>query len=839
MVQRRCEFHNESRTTMRKCVLLLTLVFLPWFLDAQSSDSVSVTFRLDDPHRSYVRVFVPGVFNNWGPQLSDGTITPDAPSLMSFDSLGGFWKKQVWLHVGLSYAYKFFYYNNQSGSEFTWIQDPLNFATDSSQFNNSLLNVSDPMVFEVARKADTTGFIRGVMAGIFSSSSIASINVFADSDLFSGLGSYNASTGLLNLDFGRSYDTTQLSLHISATNVQGKNGSWSRLYAPENWENEVFYQIFPRSFRDSNGDGIGDFNGIAQKLDYLQALGVTAVWLNPITRSHAYHNYFSDDFDSTDTNFGSNVDFTNLVKALHARGMKIFIDMETQYISRHHLWYLNSSMNPSSAYGPYIVYRGAGNTIPDTLSFLGYDGQWLTNMVLNLRSPGLLSYEKRMYASWVDPNGDGKFDDGVDGFRLDHFMDNLDGNGENPHMFNDFWKPLFDTLRGINPRLFFLAEQADWGIGSNELTNGNTDGVFAIPLQMDIRSFDKNTILDGITQTLAGTPAGKFQFTIIENHDMNRFASVVGSDPGKLRIGAALLLSLKGVPCLYYGQEIGMRGVGQNWDGGDSGDIPKREAFKWNRIVSSPGMALWYKNTGPWWTATSLHDSDGTSLEEQQADSASLWYYYQKLIGIRKGSIALRVGSYTTVNTTNANVLAFVRSYNADTTHQNIAVAVNLSNTAQSANLDFTSTPVQAADHQMLDMMRSQSFAPLSISNISSYPLSIPPYGVSIIDIRPPTVLSNAKNAKDALPKAYRLEQNYPNPFNPTTVIEYDLPIAGRISLKVFDLLGREIATLVVGRMEAGVHQVTFDASRLTSGVYFYKLQAGSFVASKKLVLLK
>lgn len=827
--------------------ILLTLVLLPLSLYAQSPDSVAVTFRLDDSNHSYIKAFVPGVFNNWGPQLTDGSIAPDAPSLMSFDSAGGYWQKQVWLQVGQSYTYKFFYYTNQSGSEYAWIQDPLNSEIDTSQYANSMVTIADPMVFEVARKTDTTGFVRGVLAGIFSSSPLTSINVIADSNSFSGLSSYIASTGLLNLDFGRTYDTTQLSLYIKATNTGGKIVSWDTLInvVPENWENEVFYQIFPRSFRDSNGDEIGDFNGIKQELDYLQKLGVTAVWLNPITRAHTYHNYFSDNFDSTDTSFGSNADFTNLVKALHARGMKIFIDMETQYISRYHKWYIDSYMNPASLFGPYIVYQGPGNTIPDTTSFWGYNGEWLTNMVLNLRNPELLSYMKRMYASWVDPNGDGKFDDGVDGFRLDHFMDNLDGTGENPHMYTDFWKPLFDTLRSINPRLFFLAEQADWGFGSDQFTNGNVDAVFSIPLMFDIQTLDKNTILGGISQTLTATPSGKYQFTIIENHDVNRFASVVGNDPGKLRVGAALEMSLKGVPCLYYGEEIGMRGVTGNWlSNNDGNDIPKREAFKWNAIVSSPGMALWYKNTGPWWTYSSLHDSDGTSLQEEQADSTSLWYYYQKLISIRKGSLALRVGSYTTVNTTDANVLTFLRSYDDDTTHQNVVIVINLSDTAESPILDFTSTPGLAANSKMIDLMRSQSLAPLSTSNISSYPLSIPAYGVSIINVQTPTGPSSVKNQKDAVPTHYQLEQNYPNPFNPTTTITYDVSKPSRVEVVVYDVLGRKVATLVDAQKNPEEYKVAFDGNQFASGVYFYRMNAigndgQKFESIKKLVLMK
>jgi hypothetical protein len=98
---------------------------------------------------------------------------------------------------------------------------------------------------------------------------------------------------------------------------------------------------------------------------------------------------------------------------------------------------------------------------------------------------------------------------------------------------------------------------------------------------------------------------------------------------------------------------------------------------------------------------------------------------------------------------------------------------------------------------------------------------------------------TGVESAVGQTPQSYALHQNYPNPFNPTTVINYELPVAGQINLKVYDVLGREVATLVDGRMEAGEHQVSFDASRLASGIYFYQLQAGSFVASKKLVLLK
>jgi glycosidase len=709
-------------------------------ISARAQDSVNVTFRLDDPAHAYTRAFVPAVFNNWGPQANDSTIASDAPSAMTYDSVNGYWTKQVRLLAGQSYPYKFFYYTSQPGADFEWIQDPLNSATDGSVYSNSVLDVGDPMVFEILQKRNSTGFTTGVLAEISSSAMVASITVKANADSISALSSFNGTTGILNCNFGQGFDTSQLLLSITVSTSGGGIASWGTTahISSEDWEKEIFYQIFPRSFRDSNGDLIGDFDGIAQELDYLQGLGVTAIWLNPITRAHSYHNYFADNFDSTDANFGSNADFTNLVKAVHAHGMKIFIDMETQYISRYHQWYLDSYMNPGSPYGSYIEYLGPNNTAPDTSawSFWGYDGQRLTNMALDMSTPGLMAYQKRMYATWVDPNGDGKFDDGVDGFRLDHFMNDLDNTGENPQMYTAFWKPLFDTLWSINPRLCFLVEQADWGFGNDQLVNGNADAVFSIPQMFDIESFNKNTILSGISQTLTATPPGKFQFTIIENHDVDRFASVVLNDPGKLRIGAALVLTLKGVPCLYYGQEIGMQGMKGNW-GSDGDDIPDREAFKWNAIVASPGTALWYKNTGPWWTNTSLHDSDGTSLEEESVDTNSIWNFYKKLIAVRKGSPALSLGNFAAINNNNANVLSFVRTYADDTTTANVAVIINLSGSPQGASLDFSSLPAAQGVNQVVDLLGYQIFAPLTSTNNASYSVSLPNYGISIIDLRP------------------------------------------------------------------------------------------------------
>ena len=117
-------------------------------------------------------------------------------------------------------------------------------------------------------------------------------------------------------------------------------------------DREVFYQIIVRSFYDSNGDGVGDIRGLTQKLDYLQELGVTSIWVTPVFASHVYHNYFADDFYAIDPSLGTLEDFRNLCVQVHKRKMKILLDMETQYISKEHPWF-KKAIRASS--GPEIV----------------------------------------------------------------------------------------------------------------------------------------------------------------------------------------------------------------------------------------------------------------------------------------------------------------------------------------------------------------------------------------------------------------------------------------------------------------------------------------------------
>jgi alpha-amylase len=455
---------------------------------------------------------------------------------------------------------------------------------------------------------------------------------------------------------------------------------------------EIIYHIFQRSFFDTDGDGHGDLNGIYKKLDYLQQLGVTAILLTPLYESVYYHNYFATDFYKIDPRYGAMDDYLRLIKELHHRHMKFYMDMETQYIASDNIWFRDSYKNPASKYSDYIFYSDKANTKPVSIiagitDFTGYDGVTRKLIMVNLNNKDVQQYNYKLFKFWIDPNNDGKFDDGVDGFRLDHMMDNLDNANRLPHLFATFWNPLLNKLRKINPKIKVVAEQAEWGsFGINNLKYGGVDRVFAFRLAFAIRNFNKKELMEVADSTFLQTPANKQQVVFIENHDMSRFSDAVKGNPAKLKIGCVLNLLMGGIPAIYYGQELGMRGTKGNFGATDGNDIPDRQAFEWYKSDTGPGMAYWYKN-GPWWTSNNNDiPNDGISLEEEQNDPNSLWNFYRKVISIRKNNPVITDGTYTNLANNNDHVFSFMRYHG----HKKFIVVVNLSGEEQDAVIEVT-----------------------------------------------------------------------------------------------------------------------------------------------------
>jgi len=428
---------------------------------------------------------------------------------------------------------------------------------------------------------------------------------------------------------------------------------------PARFDDEVFYHIFTRSMRDSNGDRQGDLKGIEESLPYLQKLGVTSILLTPLYPSPFYHNYFASSFDGIDPGFGTMADYQRLVRSIHARGMKLYLDQEFQYVAYDHPWFESALGNPGSPGNDFFFFHGPNNTKPESAVFgitvaQRFPGAATGITTINLKSPKFQSWAADYLLGWVDPNRDGKFDDGVDGFRIDHMMDDLDNKHILTGLFDDFWKPLFAKLRATNPKIAIIAEQYDWGDGADFLRRGGVDTAFAFPLTAAIRSFDRGKIAEAIGTVDAAIPRGKHELVFVENHDMGRIASDPGITPEKLRTAATLMILLKGTPSIYYGQELGMRGTPRDEYKSDEREIGMREAFEWSAKVEAPGEPTWYKGPKAYWTDRFAKDDDGVSVAEEDRDPKSLLNHYRALLKLRAAHPALRSGTQRVVPGGNA-----------------------------------------------------------------------------------------------------------------------------------------------------------------------------------------
>lgn len=513
------------------------------------------------------------------------------------------------------------------------------------------------------------------------------------------------------------------------------NESTSIVNSPEN---EVMYHVFQRSFYDANEDQIGDLKGLTEKLDYLQDLGITSILLLPLYESIYYHNYFTSDFEKIDSTLGTKEDYFNLVKEVHRRGMKIYMDMETQYVTEAHKWFRDAYKNPSSLYGDYITWDDSAQTIPSSIvynlrSFTGYNGDSTIITTVNLNSEKVKEYNYKLFKYWTDPNEDGDFSDGVDGFRLDHMMDDLDNKGRWTNLFQNFWKPLILKIKAVNPKVVFMAEQANWGsLGLEYLENSGVDRVFAFRLAFEIRNFNKSAIAKMADSTFGFIPKGKNQIVFLENHDMPRFASVVNQDPAKLKVGAALNLLIGGIPSIYYGQELGMTGVSKfgHWGMTDANEIPVREAFEWYKSDSGKGMAFWYKNSGPWWDSSNVKPNDGISLEEEKADTNSLWYFYKKMIHLRKTTSTLVNGSYQTLPNNSDSVFSFMRIEN----NKAAVITVNLGGRATEIEMNFSASQIKPAKNVIQLWGNDQP-----VQKGETWQLHIPAYAIDVWKINDST----------------------------------------------------------------------------------------------------
>jgi alpha-glucosidase len=486
------------------------------------------------------------------------------------------------------------------------------------------------------------------------------------------------------------------------------------------WPRGVIYQIYPRSFADSDGDGVGDLRGIIDHLDYLgpEGLGVDAIWLSPIYPSPGLDlGYDVSDHESVDPLFGTEEDFDEFVAQAHRRGIRVVLDLVMNHTSDVHPWFEASRLDRTGPFADRYLWRDPAGTGPggellppnNWVSYFGGPG-WVweprrgqfyyhTFLVeqpeLNWRAPGLEEAQWRMVRGWLDR--------GVDGFRLDVFNaflkhPDLPSNPTQPgetawkrqvHVY-DRDQPDFPALIG---RFRAILDEAPGRMSVGELFDATvrtaaeltTDHHLVFDWGLVRASWTARALNSAIATREAAFGAGRWPTAVLSNHDQPRHASRLADNVGAqdrdavARATAIILLTLRGTPFLYYGEELGL----------SDADIPRAESVDPPATRIAPEF-LWWDRSGcrtpmPWTPGPGAGftagrpwlrlgpDAETRNVQAQDADPDSVLSFYRRLIALRAATPALQVGELHTRSDPEADVVAYTR----ETEEQIVLVVVN------------------------------------------------------------------------------------------------------------------------------------------------------------------
>jgi glycosidase len=465
------------------------------------------------------------------------------------------------------------------------------------------------------------------------------------------------------------------------------------------WRDAVFYEIFVRSFSDSNGDGTGDFNGITQKLDYLQSLGVTALWLMPIQPSPSYHGYDVLNYYAVNPQYGSMDDFKALLKAAHEHKMRVIIDLVLNHTSSQHPWFVDANSSPQSKYRDWYVWS---DTSQGKLWFQGNGGFYYSaftkNMPdLNYRNPAVTAQMEKMSAYWLK-------DIGVDGFRIDAAKHLIEEGAklENTAATHEWLKGFTTFYKTESPQAYVVGEVGGMGSQIAKTYNGQMDEIFNFELAsatvQSVAGGGSSSVISYLKFALRDKPDGNYA-TFLTNHDQVRPMSRFGGDINKAKLAAALLLTAPGTPFIYYGEEIGM--LGQKPDE----DI--RLPMQWTADSATAG----FTSGVPWRKPNASTVATNVSMEDK--DPASLLNYYRALIALRKSTPALETGSLALLDTGSTTVFASLRQEG----EQIILVLVNLSKeSVTDYNLSLPTTFIPDGVYQPETIFGKGNAGPLTVS---------------------------------------------------------------------------------------------------------------------------
>jgi alpha-glucosidase len=529
------------------------------------------------------------------------------------------------------------------------------------------------------------------------------------------------------------------------------------------WQHAVFYEIYPRSFADSNNDGVGDLNGIASKLGYLHDLGVDAIWITPCFPSpQVDFGYDVSDYENIDAMYGTLADFDRLVAAGKERNIRVILDFVINHTSDQHKWFVASESSRTSPYRNWYVWRDgrSPNEPPNNwLSTFGGSawkldpktGQYYYHYFyaeqpdLNWNNPAV---EEAMFGvtRWW-------YKRGVAGFRLDavdtlfedsDLRDNPVLPGKNKFGDPDMEDKYNKKLPPVHTELRDLRKVADeynavligetWTKNIDELKDyyGEHNNELQLPMNFMFTRVDKLSPPDFRRQIAAADSAGGWPTWVISNHDIVRSYDRYGDGTHNDEIAklvAALYLTLRGTPIMYYGEELGMENndpkrpedvkdpIGRRGWPVEKGRDGERTPMQWNDSTNAG-----FSTHDPWLPVPPSYKTHNVATESK--DPNSVLEFYRKLLALRHSNAVLLEGTYATLNEDDPKVLAYMRSYKG----RAVLVALNMSGSQQK--------PVFKLSGRSFSSITFKSLVATPGVEAKGSEVMLPAFGVFIAEIR-------------------------------------------------------------------------------------------------------
>ncbi|HKW16702.1 MAG TPA: alpha-glucosidase [Terriglobales bacterium] len=533
------------------------------------------------------------------------------------------------------------------------------------------------------------------------------------------------------------------------------------------WKHAIIYEIYPRSFQDSNGDGVGDMNGITSRLDYLKDLGVDAIWITPMYPSpQVDFGYDIADYESFDPQYGTMADFDRLMSEAKKRNIRVIMDYVANHTSDQNPWFLESRSSRNNPKRDWYIWRdgkGPGQPPNNWQSWFGhsawtYDqktGQWYYHYFyvqqpdLNWRNPEVRKAMYDVMRFWLDR--------GAAGFRMDAvsrlFEDpnlhddpilpgrNAFGDPNIQHKYTDDLPEVHDVLRemrtlvdGYSGNPVLISEADEPNIRDLDKMYGANNDEVQLPMDFQVADVNKlsaprfRELLDDIEfNPLKGQP-----YFFFNNHDQartwDRYGDGVHNDQ-IAKLMATLLLTTHCTPQIYYGEEIGMRTtvptriedvkdpVGRTGWPKDKGRDGERTPMQWDTSKNAG-----FSSAAKTWLPVPP-SAPQYNVTAEEADPSSIFNFYKKVIALRRELPALHEGSYIAVNRNDPNVLAYLRSSHdgADP----VLVALNMSAQEQTVDFSLQGFGVQGNKLHVLLAAPQQADSEFGLTGIKLQPFGI------------------------------------------------------------------------------------------------------------------